>query len=80
MGGWSAERRSVAVAQGTACADALERRGYRVSRVDVDRDICAVLTALKPDVALNVLHGRPGEDGVLQGVLEVLQIPTATPA
>jgi D-alanine-D-alanine ligase len=74
MGGWSAERQ-VSLWSGTACADALERRGYRVSRVDVARDISAVLTALKPDVALNVLHGRPGEDGVLQGVLEVLQIP-----
>ncbi len=74
MGGWSAERQ-VSLWSGTACADALERRGYRVSRVDVGRDISAVLTALKPDVALNVLHGRPGEDGVLQGVLEVLQIP-----
>ncbi len=59
MGGWSAERQ-VSLWSGTACADALERRGYRVSRVDVGRDISAVLTALKPDVALNVLHGRPG--------------------
>lgn len=74
MGGWSAER-EVSLASGKACADALEQRGYRVTRVDVARDISAVLTALKPDVALNVLHGRPGEDGVLQGVLEVLQIP-----
>lgn len=74
MGGWSAER-EVSLASGTACADALEQRGYRVTRIDVDRDISAVLKKLKPDVALNVLHGRPGEDGVLQGVLEVLQIP-----
>lgn len=74
MGGWSAER-EVSLSSGAACAKALEQRGYRVSRIDVDRDIAAVLAALKPDVALNVLHGRPGEDGTLQGVLEVLAIP-----
>src|SRR6478672_5177758 len=74
MGGWSAER-EVSLRSGKACADALERTGYRVSRVDVDRDVAATLRALKPDAALNVLHGRPGEDGTLQGVLEVLGIP-----
>jgi D-alanine-D-alanine ligase len=74
MGGWSAER-EVSLRSGKACADAAERTGYRVSRVDVNRDIAAELKALKPDVALNVLHGRPGEDGTLQGVLEVLGIP-----
>jgi D-alanine-D-alanine ligase len=74
MGGWSAER-EVSLNSGTACAQAMESRGYRVSRIDVGRDIAAVLTALKPDVALNVLHGRPGEDGTLQGILEVLAIP-----
>jgi D-alanine-D-alanine ligase len=61
---------------GKACADALDRLGtYRVSRVDVTRDIAADLRALKPDAALNVLHGRPGEDGTLQGMLEILGIP-----
>ena len=74
LGGWSAER-DVSLRSGKACADALERRGYRVTRVDVARDIATVLAQLKPDVALNMLHGRPGEDGVLQGVLEILQIP-----
>ena len=74
MGGWSAER-EVSLRSGKACADAAERVGYRVSRVDVGRDVATVLTALKPDVALNVLHGRPGEDGTLQGVLEILGIP-----
>jgi D-alanine-D-alanine ligase len=64
MGGWSAER-EVSLRSGRACADALERRGYRVTRIDVGRDIAAVLTTVKPDVALNVLHGRPGEDGTL---------------
>ncbi len=75
MGGWSAER-EVSLRSGAACADALERGGgYRVTRCDVGRDIAAVLTSLKPDVALNLLHGRPGEDGTLQGLLEILQIP-----
>src|SRR6476661_328587 len=74
MGGWSAER-EVSLRSGKACADALERSGYKVSRVDVNRDIAATLRQLKPDAALNVLHGRPGEDGTLQGLLEVLGIP-----
>jgi D-alanine-D-alanine ligase len=74
MGGWSAER-EVSLHSGKACADALERSGCRVSRIDVDREIAAKLRALKPEVVLNVLHGRPGEDGTLQGMLEVLGIP-----
>jgi len=74
MGGWSAER-EVSLRSGKACADALERSGYQVSRIDVDRDVAATLRARKPDVALNVLHGRPGEDGTLQGLLEVIGIP-----
>ncbi|MBN8921442.1 MAG: D-alanine--D-alanine ligase, partial [Rhizobiales bacterium] len=74
MGGWSAER-EVSLSSGRACADAIEARGYRVTRVDVGRDIAGMLANLRPDVALNVLHGRPGEDGTLQGILEVLAIP-----
>jgi D-alanine-D-alanine ligase len=74
MGGWSAER-EISLRSGKACGDALERSGFRVSRIDVDRDVAATLRALKPDVALNVLHGRPGEDGTLQGMLEILGIP-----
>jgi D-alanine-D-alanine ligase len=74
MGGWSAER-DVSLRSGKACADALSRLGYRVTPMDVDRDIAAALTAARPDVALNVLHGRPGEDGTLQGLLEILDIP-----
>ncbi|MGB6758263.1 MAG: D-alanine--D-alanine ligase, partial [Xanthobacteraceae bacterium] len=66
MGGWSAER-EVSLRSGKACAAALTRQGYRVAPIDVGRDIAAVLTAAKPDAALNVLHGRPGEDGTLQG-------------
>jgi D-alanine-D-alanine ligase len=74
MGGWSAER-EVSLRSGKACADALNRLGYGVTLLDAGRDVAAALTAIKPDVALNVLHGRPGEDGTLQGVLEVLGIP-----
>lgn len=74
MGGWSAER-EVSLRSGKACADALEGEGYRVTRVDVQRNIAQVLADLKPDVAFNVLHGVPGEDGTIQGVLEVLGIP-----
>ena len=74
MGGWSAER-EVSLRSGTACADALERTGrYRVSRLDVTREVAADLRALAPDVALNMLHGRPGEDGTIQGLLEILGV------
>jgi D-alanine-D-alanine ligase len=74
MGGWSVER-DVSLDTGTACADALEGEGYRVTRIDVARDIAQVLADLKPDVAFNALHGRFGEDGCMQGVLEMLGIP-----
>jgi D-alanine-D-alanine ligase len=74
MGGWSAER-EISLRSGKACADALARQGYRVTRIDVGRDIANVLSLAKPDVALNLLHGRPGEDGTLQGMLEILGIP-----
>ncbi|MEP9366163.1 D-alanine--D-alanine ligase [Xanthobacter sp. VNH20] len=74
MGGWSAER-EVSLRSGEACAVVLEAAGYRVTRVDVKRDVAEVLARLKPDVALNVLHGCPGEDGTIQGILEILRIP-----
>ncbi len=74
MGGWSAER-PVSLNSGRQCADALEAAGYRVTRVDVDRSIADTLARLKPDVAFNALHGKVGEDGTIQGVLEVLRIP-----
>jgi D-alanine-D-alanine ligase len=74
MGGWSAER-EISLLSGSACADALERQDYRVTRIDVGRDIASVLATVKPDIACNVLHGRPGEDGTLQGILEILAIP-----
>jgi D-alanine-D-alanine ligase len=74
MGGWSAER-EISLRSGNACAAALERQDFRVTRVDVDRNVATTLAQLRPDAALNLLHGRPGEDGTIQGVLEVLGIP-----
>jgi D-alanine-D-alanine ligase len=74
MGGWSSER-PVSLSSGNACADALEAGGFNVSRVDVGRDIAEVLAALKPDVAFNALHGPFGEDGCIQGILEILAVP-----
>ncbi|PNG27571.1 D-alanine--D-alanine ligase [Methylocella silvestris] len=74
MGGLSAER-EVSLRSGAACAKALEAEGFKVTPLDVDRDIAQTLAALRPDVALNALHGRYGEDGVIQGVLEMLAIP-----
>ncbi|WP_131115705.1 D-alanine--D-alanine ligase [Lichenihabitans psoromatis] len=74
MGGWSAER-EVSLRSGAACGAALESVGYRVTPIDVDRDIGATLAAMRPDVAFNALHGRVGEDGTIQGILEILRIP-----
>jgi D-alanine-D-alanine ligase len=74
MGGFSSER-PVSLSSGNACADALEAEGYRVTRVDVGRDVGAVLAALGPDVAFNALHGPFGEDGTIQGILEYLALP-----
>ena len=74
MGGWSAER-PVSLNSGKGCADALEARGYKVTRVDVGRDVAQALIDLKPDVAFNALHGKAGEDGAIQGLLENLRIP-----
>ena len=74
MGGLSSER-EVSLVSGRECADALERSGAQVSRVDAGRDLAAVLTQLKPDGVFNALHGDWGEDGCVQGVLETLAIP-----
>jgi D-alanine-D-alanine ligase len=74
MGGFSSER-PVSLSSGNACSDALEAEGYHVTRVDVGRDIGAVLAGLEPDVAFNALHGPFGEDGTIQGILEYLAIP-----
>jgi D-alanine-D-alanine ligase len=74
MGGWSAER-EVSLSSGTACAKALEGEGYRVTRLDVGRDLPERLREIAPDVCFNALHGKGGEDGTVQGILETLQIP-----
>jgi D-alanine-D-alanine ligase len=73
-GGLSAER-PVSLNSGAAVAEALAGEGYRVTEVDVGRDISDVLSELKPDVCFNALHGRFGEDGCMQGILETLGIP-----
>jgi D-alanine-D-alanine ligase len=73
-GGWSAER-PVSLVSGDACAKALREEGFPVTEIDVGHDLADVLTKLKPDVAFNALHGQWGEDGCVQGLLEVLQIP-----
>jgi len=74
MGGLSSER-EISLLSGKACADALEAQGYRVSRVDAGHDVATRLAELKPDVCFNALHGRYGEDGCIQGVLETMGIP-----
>ncbi len=80
LGGWSAER-EVSLVSGAAICKALEERGHLVIPVDVQRDLPGLLQALtqgphgRPDVIFNALHGRGGEDGCIQGVLEYLGIP-----
>jgi D-alanine-D-alanine ligase len=74
MGGLSSER-EVSLVSGLECADALERLGAKVSRIDAGRDLAQVLTANRPDVVFNALHGAWGEDGCVQGVLETLGLP-----
>lgn len=74
MGGWSAER-PVSLVTGQGCAKALRDEGFKVSEIDAGRDLAEVLVKLKPDVCFNALHGQWGEDGCVQGLLEVLNIP-----
>lgn len=74
MGGWSAER-EVSLVSGAAVSEALKTLGYQVSAVDVGHTIGTTLGELKPDICFNALHGRFGEDGCIQGVLETLGIP-----
>ena len=74
MGGWSNER-PVSLKSGEQCAAALRRGGYDVTEVDVGRDIAQVLTELRPDAVFNALHGPFGESGIIQGLLELLEIP-----
>lgn len=60
MGGWSAER-EVSLMSGEGVAKALESRGHTVTRVDMDRNVAAVLAGIRPDLVFNALHGTPGE-------------------
>jgi D-alanine-D-alanine ligase len=78
LGGLSAER-EISVQSGEAVIKALRRLGYRVTAVPVGRDLGARLARLRPDVAFNALHGRYGEDGAVQGLLEVMGIPYTGP-
>jgi D-alanine-D-alanine ligase len=71
MGGWSAER-EVSLMSGKGIADALESRGHRVTRIDMDRDVALRLADANPDVVFNALHGVPGEDGTVQGMLDLM--------
>ena len=75
MGGWSAER-DVSLTSGKGIVAALKERGWsNVTPVDMDHNIAAVLAELRPDVVFNALHGTPGEDGTVQGLLDLMQIP-----
>ncbi|WP_205479093.1 D-alanine--D-alanine ligase [Sphingomonas arenae] len=75
MGGWSSER-EVSLMSGRGVAAALRERGWaRVTEVDMDRNVAHVLDELRPDIVFNALHGSPGEDGTVQGMLELMQIP-----
>ncbi|PCD03671.1 D-alanine--D-alanine ligase [Sphingomonas spermidinifaciens] len=71
MGGWSAER-EVSLMSGAGVADALESLGHRVTRIDMGRDIALRLSEAKPDLVFNALHGTPGEDGSVQGMLDLM--------
>ena len=71
MGGWSAER-PVSLMSGDGVAKALESRGHRVTRIDMDRDVAQRLAEVKPDVVFNALHGVPGEDGTVQGMMDLM--------
>jgi D-alanine-D-alanine ligase len=73
MGGWSAER-EVSLMSGNGVADALESLGHKVTRIDMDRNLALVLDGVRPDVVFNALHGTPGEDGTVQGLMDLMGI------
>lgn len=74
MGGWSAER-EISLISGAAVIESLYSLGYRATGIDVGQDVAEVLQQLKPDLCFNALHGRFGEDGAMQGLLEILGLP-----
>ncbi len=74
MGGWANER-EVSLMSGKGVADALEGKGHRVTRIDMDRDVAARIAEAAPDVVFNALHGVPGEDGTVQGMLDLMGVP-----
>jgi D-alanine-D-alanine ligase len=74
MGGWSSER-PVSLSSGKGMAEAARKEGFDVVEIDATRQLAEQLAAAKPDVALNALHGPWGEDGCVQGVLEIMGIP-----
>ena len=74
MGGWANER-EVSLMSGNGVADALESRGHRVTRIDMDRQVAARIAEANPDVVFNALHGVPGEDGSVQGMLDLMGVP-----
>jgi D-alanine-D-alanine ligase len=74
MGGWASER-PVSLMSGRGVADALRSRGHQVTEIDMDREIAARLTEVKPDVVFNALHGVPGEDGTVQGMMDLMGLP-----
>ncbi|AKQ42615.1 D-alanine--D-alanine ligase [Aurantiacibacter atlanticus] len=74
MGGWANER-EVSLMSGNGVADALESAGHTVTRLDMDRDVAARIAAAAPDVVFNALHGVPGEDGTVQGMLDLMGVP-----
>lgn len=74
MGGWANER-PVSLMSGEGIAKALEERGHRVTRIDMDRHVAARIAEVAPDVVFNALHGVPGEDGTVQGMLDLMGVP-----
>jgi len=74
MGGWANER-PVSLMSGNGVADALEQRGHKVTRIDMDRQVAATIAKTNPDVVFNALHGVPGEDGTVQGMLDLMGVP-----
>jgi D-alanine-D-alanine ligase len=74
MGGWASER-PVSLMSGRGVTEALESRGHRVTPIDMDRNVAARLADAKPDVVFNALHGVPGEDGTVQGMMDLMGIP-----